>query len=286
MYPKYFRLMCAMTAVLLAIIACNINVPGGAATSTPGPTTEIGKDVPTATDTPLATETESPASTDTLEPTETEPAITSTPIPPIASVSKEANCRIGPSGAYELVVALKPGDKVDVIARDLGAGFVFVKPANLPEGVEGCWVLYGSLDVSGDVTPLPAFTPLPSPTLPPSFTIKFKNMDKCETGRASAFTRFIIVNTGNIQFRSAYIKVTSQRTGESTEQSVNAFDLTTGCIIAQNIAPLKPGGTGYLQSAPFIKNPTGQKMHAIIQVCSEQFMKGACVTNTLDFTAK
>jgi hypothetical protein len=281
MYSKHFRLLCVCAILLLAMMACNISTPG--ATSTPVSTTEIGKDVPTATETEPATETATLEPS--LTPTETpalEPSETATPEPPTASVVKESNCRAGPGGAYELVTVLKVGENVDVIGRDLGAGFVFVKPAKLPEGQEGCWMLITSLDVSGDVTPLPAFTPLPSPTLAPSFTVKYKNTDSCK----STFVRFIVVNTGSSNFRSAYIKVTNLKTGESTEQSVNAFDLTTGCIVAQNIAPLTVGSTGYLQSDIFKKTPKGQKMRAIFQLCTEQFLKGSCATQTLEFIAK
>jgi hypothetical protein len=290
MYPKYFRLMCAMSAVLLAMLACNINVPGGAATSTPGPTTEIGKDVPTATDTPLATETATlePALTPTETPT-LEPSETSTPEPPLASLVKESNCRVGPGGGYDLVVILKKGDKVSVLGRDLGAGFVFVKPVvNLPEGTEGCWVLLTSLDVDGDVTPLPAFTPAPSPTIAPSFIAAYKGVDTCH----SSYIRFTIRNTGGVNFRSGFVIVTNLKTQEVTDEPLdpeleNGFALTAGCNFVKDIAILGPGQTGYMQSTVFTEGkPNQQKMRAVFKVCTEQFLKGACVTQVLSFIAK
>lgn len=283
MYSKHFRLLCAGTILLMAVMACNIAVPGGGTTATPISTTEIGKDVPTATDTDLPTETATLEPS--LTPTETpalEPSITPTEGLPVASVIKEVNCRSGPSGAYDLILTFKVGDIVEIMARDLGAGYVFVKNPNETE--EGCWVLQTSLAISGNLTPLPAFTPRASPTLAPNFTVKYKNMDSCKT---KPFIRFIIENTGSVGFRSAYVKVTNLRNGDATERSVNAFDLTVGCVVAQNIAPLKVGQTGFLDSELFKKSsPKGQKMRAVFQLCTEQFLKGACVTQVLEFNAK
>lgn len=283
MYSKYFRLLCVGTILLLASMACAIGVVPGA-TATPASTTEIGKDVPpTATDTELAP-TETATVEPSLTPTETlEPTLTPTPGLPIARVIKDANCRTGPSGAYSLVMTFKVGDILDIMARDLGGGFVYVRNPN--EGTEpiGCWVLQTNLAISDNLTLLPAFTAPPSPTISPDFTVKYKNIDSCKT---KPFVRFIIVNTGGANFRSAYIKVTNLKNGEIVEQSVNAFDLTTGCIVAQNIAPLKVGATGYLQSEFFKKDFRGQKMRAVFQLCVEQFLKGACITQSLDFIAK
>lgn len=280
MYSKYLRLMCAISVLLMASMACNIGTT--TATSTPIPTTVVGEDVPTATDTALPTET--PTLEPTVEPTETpnlEPSATPTVGMPIAEVIKDVNCRVGPSGAYDLVVALKAGDTVEVVARDLGGGFVFVQVPDQPD--QRCWVLQTSLTVTGDVTPLPAFTPPASPTIAPSFTVKYKNTDSC---KGDVYVRFIITNTGGANFRSAYLRVTNLRSGEVAEHSLNAFDLMTGCIIAQNIAPLNAGATGYLQSPEFKKSPKGQKMRAVFQLCTEQFLKGSCATQSLEFTAK
>jgi len=145
-------------------------------------------------------------------------------------------------------------------------------------------MLQTSLTISGDLTPLPAFTPPPSPTLAPDFTVTYKNIDSC---KGNAFVRFTVVNTGSAGFRSAYIKVTNLKNNEVTQQAVNAFDLTVGCVVAQNIAPLGIGQTGYLQSDVFQKSsPKGQKMQAVFQLCTEQNLKGSCVTQTLQFVAK
>lgn len=282
MYSKYFRLLSVVTILLLVSMACNLGTSAGA-TATPASTTEIGKDVPTATDTELPTETATIEPS--ITPTETpalEPSVTPTAEPPVARVIKEINCRVGPGGAYNLVTTFRNGDVVDVIARDLGGGFVFVRNPADPE--QGCWVLENGLQVSGNITPLPAYTPPPSPTLAPNFTVTYKNIDTC---KGDPYIRFVVVNTGNFAFRSAYIKVTNLRSQESTEQAVIAFDMTDGCAIVKLISPLGLGQTGYLQNPVFRKSdPKGQKMSAVFQLCTEQGLKGFCVTQSLQFTAK
>jgi len=82
------------------------------------------------------------------------------------------------------------------------------------------------------------------------------------------------------------VKVTDQKKQQSVEQSLNAFDLYEGCIVAKNIAPLLPGGTGYVQSLPFKWDPRPNKQVAIIMLCTEQGLKGTCVTKTLEFRNK
>jgi hypothetical protein len=285
MRSKHFRLLCAVTIVLLASMACNLSIPSNSPTATPeaSATEPPAQNIPTVTAHPTETATLEPTEDATSTPTLTlEPSLTPTVALPVAKVIKEANCRIGPGGMYDLVLILKVGDTVEVIARDLGGGFVFVKNQNI--AAEGCWILQTSLTISGNLTPLPAFTPLPSPTLTIDFTVKYKGIDSCH---GFPFVRFIVVNTGGVNLGSAYIKATNLKTNESTEQSVNNFGLTAGCDFINDITHLAMGQTGYLQSEVFKKGlPKGQKMRAVFELCTEQNMKGACITQTLQFIAK
>jgi hypothetical protein len=173
---------------------------------------------------------------------------------------------------------IAPGTKVEILAQDLGAGYYwFVRN---PENVEeGCWLLAQNAKVSGDTASLPVYTPQASPTPAPAFAIEFKNFDLC---KGSIFVRFSITNTGGVPFRSAYVKVTDTKTGESEEHSLNAFDLSVGCIIAKNIAPLNSGQSGYLQSPEFKKDPRAHRLNAVIMVCTDQNLKGTCVTQSLE----
>jgi len=274
---RFFLVLLFLLGISIGLTACNL--PG----STPVvPATEEMTAMPVPpTDTPLpsptemVTETPAPTATETLTP---EPSATPTIAIPVAEVVRETNCRTGPAGNYDLVSIIAPGTQVEIIAADLGPEYYwYIRNPENPE--QGCWLLAQNMKVAGDVSILPAFTPLPSPTQAPAITIAFKKFDTC---KGSYFARFTVTNTGDIQFRSAYIRVTNTKTNEVTEQSLNAFDLTEGCIIAKNVAPLLPGQTGHLDSPPFKKDPRGHRLAVVIMACTEQNLKGVCVTQTLD----
>jgi hypothetical protein len=289
-----FRIFCALSAVILAASACALpmaapvsptpempTAPALAASATAQPATlepTASPLPPTETAVPENTATPAPTDTATLPvgvfPTDT-PSPTLEPV--IAEVMKETNCRKGPAGNYDLVTTFQAGVKLVVVARDLGGGFVFVQNPDKPE--EFCYVLSNNIKVTGDTEVLPQFTPLASPTAAPNFSAKFKKYGVC---KGQQYAMFDIVNTGSVPFRSAYIKVTNLKNNESTEKVVDAFDLYTECIIAKNISPLDPGATGYLSGAPFLKDPRGQKVRAIIQVCSEKSLKGSCVNTVIE----
>ena len=107
----------------------------------------------------------------------------------------------------------------------------------------------------------------------------FKKFDTCE---GEDFTLFVIDNLGSVPFRSAYIKVTDQKVNKSVEQALNAFDLRVRCVLAKNIAPLEQGATGYLTSPPINWSARGNKLRAVIMLCTEKDLKGSCVTQSLD----
>jgi hypothetical protein len=139
-------------------------------------------------------------------------------------------------------------------------------------------LLAQNIKVTGDTEPLPKFTPQASPTAAPYFKVTFKKFDTCD---GTDFALFTVENTGSAPFRSAYIKVTEQK-GKSVEQALNAFDLISRCVLAKNIAPLNPGGIGYVHSPPFKWPGHGSKLRAVIMLCTEKSLKGTCVTQTVD----
>jgi hypothetical protein len=284
MKTRSFRIVGLLTILVLLSYACNLSgdanipptepaatpTPVEAATATPLPPTETAP--PTETPTPAATATE------TLTP---EPSATPTVEVPVAEVARESNCRVGPAGGYDLVATYQAGKMLNIVALDLGGGFVFVQNPDRPE--EQCYILENNIKVSGSTAALPQYTPPPSPTAAPNFTVEFWKFGTCKDFYVAHFK---VVNTGSVQFRSAYVKVTDQRQNKSVEQSLLAFDLYEGCIIAKNISPLLPGGSGYLQSAYYKWDPRPNKQTAIIMLCTEQGLKGACVTKTLEFQNK
>ena len=288
MISNRFRIFCALSAVLLTALACalpqsnaatptaqipTVPAPAASATVTSASAPTVQPDLVTETGTPTEAATEIATLPVGVFATET-PAPTLEPV--FADVMKESNCRTGPGSAYDLVATYQTGTRLQVLAKDLGGGFIFTQNSGKPE--EQCYILANNVKLTGDISILPQFTPLPSPTAAPNFTATFKKFDLC---KGDVYAQFVIVNTGSLPFRSAYIKVTNLKTNESDEKVVDAFDLTTACIIAKNIAPLDPGATGYLSSELFLHDPRGNKLRAVFQICTEKSLKGTCINTVV-----
>jgi len=276
MRTTLFQLLCLLAIVIIS--ACNLPVSSAAAEPAPQvasstPTIFVTIE-PTATATLQATETPPATVTETLVP---EPSETSTPAVPKAEVVRETNCRTGPAGNYELVVTYPVGQRLEIVAKDLGSAYWFVQNPEKPE--EQCYLLAQNVKISGDTSALPKFTPQPSPTSPPYFNVSFKKFDTC---KGNDFALFIVENTGSAPFRSAYVKVLDQKANKSVEQALNAFDQFVGCVLAKNIAPLNSGGTGYVTSPSFNWTVNRDKLRAVIMLCTEKDLKGSCVTQTIN----
>ncbi len=285
MKSRYLLLFSTIALVLMISTACALpfsapgqilpsQPPATSATPTPETPTSLPEESATLTPTPGVTALASPTlrvgylSTDTPTPT-LEPVT--------ADVLRLSNCRTGPGQAYDLVASYPAGTQLLVLANDLGGGYLFVQDPQKTE--DQCYILTNNLKISGDASVLPKFTPLPSPTAVPNFTPTFKKFDLC---KSQVYAQFTITNIGSLPFLSAYIKVTNTKNGESVEKVVDAFDLTTGCIIAKNIAPLNAGATGYLSSDVFKQDPRGNILRAVIQVCTEKGLGGICVNKVLE----
>lgn len=276
MDKMHFHRMGLLLIVALILSACNM--PAADATAEPS--------APVAADTADLSATQTtqakliPTSTSTVTSTATltlEPSATFTPEPPKAEVVRESNCRIGPGGLYDLVAKYPVGQMLDVVAKDLGGGYWFVQNSEKPE--EQCYLLAQNIKITGDTELLPKFTPLPSPTAAPYFEVTFRKFDICENRN---YVVFDIVNLGSFAFRSVYIRVINQKSGESVEQAFNAFDLRVKCVLAKNIAPLDPGKSGYVYSPQFKWSGQGGRLRVIIMACTDKNLKGSCVTQTVD----
>jgi hypothetical protein len=281
MRATFFKILYLLTIGVLVLSACNL--PGNnvtlETTSPPQPsaTKATATLVLTATQTEvLPTATPSETATETPLP---EPSATLTPDIPMATVGREINCRTGPAGNYDLVATYPAGQVLEIVARDLGAGYLFVRNPEKPE--EECYLLANSLTIDGEIAALPQFTPRASPTAAPYFTLTFRKFDKCE---GYDFLLFDVQNTGSVPFRSYYIKVNDPKAGKFVEQVLNAFDLRRGCVLAKNIAPLEPGAAGYVYSPQMKWNAHANKLTAIIQLCTEKALKGICVPQSVEVT--
>jgi hypothetical protein len=192
-------------------------------------------------------------------------------------VNRVTNCRTGPAGNYDLVAQYQAGQMLQVVAKDLGNTYWFVQNPEKLE--EQCYLMAQNVTISGDTSTLPKFTPQASPTAAPDFKASFKKFDVCN---GDAFALFILENMGSVPFRSVYVRVTDLKVNKSVDQSFNAFDLYVGCVLAKNVAPLNPGGTGYLQSGMFTWEARSHKLRATIMACTEKDLKGICVTKNID----
>jgi hypothetical protein len=276
MRRTFCQLICFL--ILLVLPACNLPISVATVELTPQaelstPTTEATLEA-TVTPTRQATKTPTVTATETEPP---EPSVTATPEAPKAEVVRETNCRVGPAGNYDLVATYQVGQKLEVIAKDLGAGYWFTKNPDQPD--EQCYLLAQNITISGDTSALPKFTPQPSPTAAPYFTVSFRKFDSC---RGDDFALFIVENAGSVPFRSAYVKVTDQKVNKSVEQALNAFDQYVGCVLAKNVAPLNSGETGYVTSPSFNWAVNKDKLRAVIMLCTEKDLKGTCVTQSID----
>jgi hypothetical protein len=278
MRTTLFQLFGFLTIVEFFLSACNL--PASSAATEPAPQVEPSTPTTVITIESTATPTTQDTETPTVTATETpilEPSATSTPESPKAEVVRETNCRVGPAGNYDLVATYQVGQLLEVVAKDLGAGYWFVR--NPEKAEEQCYLLAQNITITGDTSALPKFTPQPSPTAAPYFNASFKKFDNCN---GQDFALFIVENTGSVPFRSAYIKITDQKVNKSVEQALNAFDQFVGCVLAKNIAPLNSGATGYVSSPLFNWAVNRDKLRSVIMLCTEKDLKGTCVTQTVD----
>lgn len=230
--------------------------------------TQLAQVTPPAlpTDTPLPP---APTSTPTL-------AFTHTPSAPQLSVSVDTNCRTGPGRIYDYVGALVVGERAEPLGRDAGSGYWYVR---LSSGTM-CWLWGEYATVSGDVSQLPVFTPPPTPTPPPDFSVEYGYLESC-VGWDPAFK---VTNTGGITFRSYYVKVKDTVSNEMQDEYGNNFDKRTGCAIAESIPTLPQGKTGWIYANSFVGDPSGHLMKAEVKLCTEINQVGLCVTKSLEFT--
>jgi hypothetical protein len=275
----FFSLIYLLTSGALILSACNLPA-NSLVPEVSSPTEQPATNAPptielTTTQTKVVvTQTPTIAASETPLP---DPSATPTPEVPVAEVVRESNCRVGPAGNYDLVATYQVGQKLEIVAKDLGGGYWFIK--NPEKHEEQCYLLAQNIKINGDTSALPKFTPQPSPTAAPYFKVNFKKIDIC---KGEKFATFVVENVGSVPFRSAYIKVSDQKVNKSVEQALNAFDQIVGCVLAKNIAPLDPGATGYVTSPPFKWTVNENKLRAAVMLCTEKNLKGTCVTQNID----
>lgn len=100
-----------------------------------------------------------------IAPTATqEPEATPTAEEAWISVTKNTNCRSGPSTGYPIEVTIPQGMEVLVLGRTSGSDYYYVQNPDNP--ASGCWVWGELVTITVNIEFLPIFTPMPLPTIP------------------------------------------------------------------------------------------------------------------------
>jgi hypothetical protein len=145
-----------------------------APTSTATPSATLTR-TPTPTLTPTLTPepTKTPRPTNTQRPTEPPTLVTVIGITPAAVCSptltglRDANCRVGPSTAFEVYGTLFEGQTVNILAvNDVGSWFMVDHPQSFRNP---CWVWNGpAVQVDGELSCVARISVPPPETLPPA----------------------------------------------------------------------------------------------------------------------
>jgi hypothetical protein len=159
MYKKIWRQNTLGLALLAALLACNLPAglmnPSFEATSAAPPAAAATLAVFPATETP----TPAPAATNTSL-----PSPTPTPQNPLVIIA--GLCWEGPGTIYEVVSAVKVGERVELLGRGSISGWWVIKN---PIYRDPCWVQENVLQIDPgyNLTNLKIFSPPPTPTRTP-----------------------------------------------------------------------------------------------------------------------
>jgi hypothetical protein len=241
-------------------------------------------DTPAPTQTSIPdTNTPEPSPTNTPEPTqETTPG--ETPVftisGPSVQVSIDTNCRSGPGKVYAWLGALMVGEEAVILAKDPSGVYWYIENPD-QEGAY-CWIWGFYAVTSGNTAPLPIYTPGPTPTPEPDFSVGYREVENCG---GSWQIEFEIDNTGRYVLESVSTFVQDTVTGaKSGDSAKNSFERKTGCAIDQKTGNLEPGEIGFTVSRDLSNDPTGNLVYASVTVCTEDDLYGDCKTREFYFT--
>jgi len=246
---------------------------GQAVTQTFGAQTQIAQAVQ---QTMAAMVTETPSLTPS-------PSFTFTPEIARVTVSVQTNCRTGPGVVYDILGVLPVGQSAEVIGRNAsGDTWVIRLPSN-PAII--CWLWGQNATVSGNITGLTIYTPPPTPTPAPGFTVSYLQTVTC--AGMYAF-RFQLVNNGGVTWKSNRVEVNDLTSATTKSFTDDYFTDYTGCgPFANQYSDLEPGEsgvTGNWSTGLLNYNPAGHNITATFTLCSQDGMAGICTSKSISFT--
>ncbi|MFL7871953.1 MAG: hypothetical protein AB8I58_24200 [Anaerolineales bacterium] len=151
--------------LVLCLLATACNLPS--TTNTPTPETQPEVPVQSPSETPTPDLVLAPF-TDTPLPTET-PLPSATPTPGNPLVLRATLCWVGPGAQYDVVSALKEGERVELIGKGSIPDWWIVRN---PIYKDPCWVQAQDLQIEPgyNISGLETYYPPPTPTFTPSLT--------------------------------------------------------------------------------------------------------------------
>lgn len=242
-------------------------------TALPGATTQAAP-LPEPSSTPTYTPawTETPSLTPTL-------TMTFTPSVPMISVSVDTNCRTGPGKVYDLVGALTVGKSAEVVARDPTGNYWYIRNPNNPTAF--CWVWGQYATVSGNIAGLPVYTPPPTPTPVPDFTVSFASTENCILMISLEFT---VKNTGSLTWQSYQATATDTDHAVTKTVTSDIFREYSGCTALAGQDDLTPGESGTATVGGFSALTLGPHFNLTIKLCSQDGLGGTCLAKSISFT--
>ncbi len=210
---------------------------------------------------------------------------------PSVTVSKDTNCRGGPSINYEKIVVITAGIAVDIVGRHIDGPYVIV---DLGGGKE-CWLWLEYATISGDISELPAYSAPPPPvvvitsTSTPSSPLTLSHYGYNECGSKVYMVVVAVQNNSSEAFQSVYVKLIHLQSGGGTHsmftETNNAPFLSNPnqCpsgdwnYMAPGASQLSPGETAYLSLLANQRSSAyGENVQATIKVCTQDDLKGQC----------
>ncbi len=248
--------------------------PGIPITGGESPTATMVTSVPT---TVIVTASPSGVPTLLLSPA---PGLTSTPVVSTGaaqvSVSVGTNCRSGPGVKYTRVGGLPAGQAAEVVGQYPAANYWIIKNPNRPG--ETCWLWGQFASVTGNVSTLPVVTPPVTPTPTAAFDVAYKGtIVNCAT--TGWWTNMDLENTGGLTFKSMALTV-QDTDGNNINRILTSdgFTNNTGCSQATTQNTLAPGQTVTVSTPVLGYDPTGHRLRATIDLCTNARQTGICVT--------
>ena len=202
---------------------------------------------------------------------------TVTPSTPLISVTVDTNCRVGPGQAYQRVGALLVGEVAEVYGRDPTGAYWYIRNPDVDNGF--CWLWGEYATLSGNIEALPIYTPPPTATPAPAFEAEYAGLEVCN----GWYLEFKLKNTGPVTFRSLSVSVLDKKKNQTLSLTQNKFISHDGCTETKTLQILVAGDKITVSSAIFKYDPSGDKMLATIRLCTEDDLKGTCLSQELEF---